>query len=253
MSLLKREPRPSTRLSRGDVVLGNAQLVDTRPIKTRFADFSDIHQRYTEAQQKVADAEALENAERKHVEQLNGGQDKALAALSAALLLDGEPRRNLFGRFGPYGRGQLAALGVVDKVAAVGELVANLRRSMGLSEATLAAADQAEQAAALVKEALPAWHMRRAFVRTCRQKRDAIGSQWDIAYRALRHATLSAVEVPHLHKVLFSQKRAAKRIKAQTPESSNGATSEPTADVGSVTPNVQIAAGDLPSALPPAV
>lgn len=215
MDLSTTAPRSSTRLTRGNVVLANSQLVDTRPVKARFDTFTAVHQRYLEAHQKVAEAETLEDAELKRIQQLDGTHNKALAALSAALLLDGEPRRNPFGRFAPYGPGQMIALSFADKVASVQNLVATLRRSMGLSDATLAAADKTEQAAAGVEAALPGWNLRRTYTAMARQARDALALQWDTAYRALRHMSLSVVEAPGLHAVLFAQpKRSPRKVKA---------------------------------------
>jgi hypothetical protein len=46
MEFMKTVPRPTTRLKRGNVLLANAQGVDTKPVKARLNAFVEIHRRY---------------------------------------------------------------------------------------------------------------------------------------------------------------------------------------------------------------
>ena len=214
MNISRKTPRPSTRLNRGNVVLANSRLIDPQPIKARFDAFVDAHRRYIEAHDRVAEAETLDRAELERIEQINGAVERGLAGLQAALLLDGEPRRNPFGRFAPMGPGQMSALGFSEKVTAAESLVSTLRKSMGLSRGTLAAADKLAREVVRLREALPGWTMRRTFLAMARQERDTLGLQWDTAYRSLRHMSLAVVESPGLHYLLFSQpKRGTRKSK----------------------------------------
>jgi hypothetical protein len=214
MDLLKTALRANTRMKKGNVLLANAQIVNTKPVKARFDAFVETHRRYIEAQANVDEAEGLERAELKRVEQQDGMQDRAIDALSAALLLDGEPRRNPFTRFSDRGPGQIIALSFAEKVKAVHNLVTTLRRSMGLSEATLQAADKAEEAALKVEEAQSGWELRRTNLALVRQARDSLGTQWDTAYSALRNLTKSVVENRDLYATLFARpNRSAKKAK----------------------------------------
>ena len=211
MNISRKTPRPSTRLNRGNVVLANSRLIDPQPIKARFDAFVDVHRHYIEAHDKVAEAETLDRAELERIAQLNGAVERALAGLQAALLLDGEPRRNPFGRFAPKGPGQMSVLGFAEKVTAAESLVSTLRKSMGLSSATLAAADRLAREVARLREALPGWTMRRTFLAMARQERNTLGLQWDTAYRALRYMSLAVVESPGLHYLLFAQPKRGTR------------------------------------------
>ena len=55
------------------------------------------------------------------------------------------------------------------------ELAANLRRSLGVSPAVLAAAATAEQAAERVETALAGWTLRRTYLGLARQARNTLG------------------------------------------------------------------------------
>jgi hypothetical protein len=93
-----------------------------------------------------------------------------------------------------------------------------LHRSLGLSEATLAAADQVEQAALKVEEALPGLELRRSYLDTARQTRDSLVPQWDAAYFSLRHLTKSLIEEPRLYASLFAGPRSSpKKSKVADP------------------------------------
>jgi hypothetical protein len=229
MELMKTAPGLSTRLNRGNVVIANAQSVNIKPLKARFTAFVDVQKRYIEAHNTVGEAEGLERAELKRVEQLDGVLERAINALSAALLLDGEPRRNSFARFSDHGPGQICVLPFAEKVKAVHNLVANLQRSTGLSKATVGATNRAEQAALTVEEALPGWELRRTYLTVARQSRDAMEAKWDTAYTALRRLTQSVIEDADLYATLFPRrmKRSAKRAndaqQAQPPEAPRGA------------------------------
>src|SRR4029079_3386786 len=165
---------PSTRLNKGHMLLANAQMVDTRPVQGRLDSFMDVHRRYIEAQVKVDEAVALERAERQRIEQLDGTQDQGLTAVAGALLVNGEPRRNVFARFADRAPGQMSALPCAEKAKAIHNLAANLHRSMGVPEALLVAAAQAEEAACKLEEALPGWELRRGYLSVTRQSRDAL-------------------------------------------------------------------------------
>ncbi len=111
---MKNAPPRSSRLNRGTMILANAQLVNTKSFKARLDAFAGIHGRYIEAHTKVEEAEALERTELQRVEQFDGEQDKAITALSAALLLDGESRRNPFPASPIAAPGRCACSGSAD-------------------------------------------------------------------------------------------------------------------------------------------
>jgi hypothetical protein len=114
-----------------------------------------------------------------------------------------------------------------------------LHRSLGLSEATLAAADQVEQAALKVEEALPGLELRRSYLDTERQTRDSLVPQWDAAYFSLRHLTKSLIEEPRLYASLF----AAPRSSPKKPKAAD--------DSQAAEPTTEAKAGDSPATAAP--
>lgn len=220
MDFIKTTPRPTTRLKRGNVLLANAQGIDTSSVRARLETFVDIHRRFIEANARVQEAEGLELLEQERVQQLDGVQAKALAALSATLQLDGEARRNPFGRFIDPTPGEIARMSFADRARTLRHLAATLQRSLGPSKATLAAAAEVAEAAVRVEEALPGLELRRSFLDMARQRRDSLIPQWNAAYFALRHLTRSLIEEPHLYATLFAAPRISTR-KAAADDSSS--------------------------------
>lgn len=221
MELLKKQGQPSTRLNRGNMLMANSQQVDTQSVKARLDAFIDIHSQYIEAVAGVEEAEAAKRAEVNCMEMLDGGLHRAIAGLSAAMQMDGEWRRNPFGRFGAQGPHSIAAMWYGDEAKAMQDLVVSLRCATGVSKETLAAADRAEQAALKVAEAVPGLELRSAYLRQMRRKRDAMIPQWDAAYNSLRFLTKSVEEQPSLYPTLFPDPRKLKRAKPEaqaTPE-----------------------------------
>ena len=223
MTFLESMPRPSTRLNRGNLILANAAQIDTGRVRARLDAFLEIHRQYLEAQVAVNEAEALVAHERSVVDRLDGDANNALVRLSAAMQLDGEPLRNPFARFAPLGPGKMRLLSWQRKVTAIRALAANLRRSLGVSPAVLAAAAAAEQAAERLETALAGWTLRRTYLGLTRQTRDTLGLQWDDAHRALNLLSRSIIEEPLLHTVLFARpsrptRRAKQSAAAEPPE-----------------------------------
>ena len=217
MTFLDNNPRPSTRLRRGDLILAGSAVIDTGRVRARLGAFLDRHRRYIEAQAAVNEAAALAKHERGVVDRLDGVLNHALVILSAALQLDGEPQRNPFARFAPLGPGKMKLLSCRRKIAAVGELAANLRGALGVSPAVLEAAAAAERAAAQVETALTGWTLRCSYLCLARQSRDALGIQWDDAHRALDLLCRSIIEEPLLHAVLFARPTRSRRRPKQSP------------------------------------
>ena len=218
MTLLNGNPRPSTRLNRGNLVLANAAQIDTRRVRVRLERFLEVHRRYIDAQAAVNEAEALAAHERGVVDRLDGAVNNALVILSAALQLNGESQRNPFGRFARLGPGKMKLLSCRRKITAIRELAANLRGAMGVGQAVLTAAAAAEQAAAQVETALAGWTLRCTYLSLARQSRDALAPQWDDACRALSLLSRSVVEEPLLHAVLFAgTARPTRRPKQSSP------------------------------------
>lgn len=213
MTFLSSNHRPSNRLHRGDRILANAAQLDTGRVQPRLDAFFELHRRYIEAQADVNEAEALAARERRLVDRLDSAVSNALVMLSAALQLNGESQRNSFGRFAPLGPGKMKLLSSRRKIIAVRELAATLRGSLGVRPAVLDAAAAAEQAAAQVETALAGWTLRCTYLGMTRQFRDALGLQWDDAYRALNLLSRSVVEEPGLHAVLFNGARPTRRAK----------------------------------------
>lgn len=228
MEVLKNAPSRSSRLHKGNVVLANAQKVNTKALKARLNAFADVHRSFLEAQTEVEVAETAERGELKRIEEIDGELEKAITALSAALLLNGEPRRNAFGRFSDYGPGQMVVLPFAEKVRAAYALAANLRRNMGSSPAIITAAEQLEKAAHAVEAALPNWELRRTYLNVAREGRDSLNVRWDTAYTALRLLTQSVVEDPNLYAVLFARPRRPKKTRASR-DTGTGSEPPPTA------------------------
>ena len=70
MELLKRGPKPSTRLKKGNVVLANSQTIDTTPVKERLDAFFAVHSRFIDLHAKVEQAVAVVNEARRQLYQL---------------------------------------------------------------------------------------------------------------------------------------------------------------------------------------
>lgn len=222
MELLKKQARPSSRVNRGNVLLANTHRVDTTSVQARLDAFADLHSRFLDAHNKVEAAEALKKAEVNSLELLDGDLSKAIDALSAALLLDGEPRRNPFERFADLGPGKTTELSYGECARAVQELVMALRRSHGLSVVTMNTADKAEQAAIKVEEALPGLELRRTYLGLMRRERDSLIPEWDSHYLALRHLTKSLIEQRDLYAALFPDLHKGKKRTPSKPQSDGG-------------------------------
>jgi hypothetical protein len=195
------------------MLLANAQVLDTRPVKARLNAFTATHRRFIEAQAKVDEADDLERAEAKRVLQLDLDQDEAVETLAVCLINDRQPRRNPFGKFSDHTPSEIAGMAYADEAKAIHALVEAVQRDKSLSQKTRSAAAQAEAAAGKLEAALPGWELRRVFLAGVRQERDNLSVQWDVDYTALRHLARSVVEAPHLFERLFrADSRISRRV-----------------------------------------
>ncbi len=217
MELLKKQARPSTRLNRGNMLLANTHRVDTKSVKARLNAFSDIHSLYIEAHNRREEAEALKGHDALQLEALQRELGKAIAALSAALVIEDEPVRNPFSRFSPIGPRRMATLLPDAAAQAVHHLVVGVRSTMSRSPSVLEMADKVEQAAGKIEDAVAGLEARRTYLGLMRYERNSLNPQWDTAYKSLRHMAKSVAEERDLYTVLFGELRRAKPKVASPP------------------------------------
>jgi len=208
--------KPRARRHTGDAILANAQALNMKPVKSWFDAFADVHRSYVEAQQKVETVEQALAQEQARTLQLDADQDDAVEALALCLVNDGEPRTRPFARFGHQAPGTMKSLAMEEEARAIHALVATLQRHKSLSPATLAAANNAEEAARKLEAGLPPLEVRRQEVKAARGFRDTIGQKWDTQLAALRLAVrgAAATTVPGLYTALFGRSgRSTKKVK----------------------------------------
>jgi hypothetical protein len=210
---------PGQRLEIGAALLNAAKVVDIKRVKSRLDAFATVHQSYSEAQGQVEAAENELRAEQARVAMLDADQDDAVEALALCLTIDKQPRANPFAAFGTDGPGRIKGMALADEVKAIHALVTNVQRNKALSQATLDAAQSAEQAAQKVEAALVPLETLRGNLGAAREMRDTIAHRWDIHLAALRHwaRAATAVEAPGLYTALFGRSsRPAKKAKPST-------------------------------------
>ena len=183
---------PATRLELGAAVLAAAHALDTRPIKDRLARFERAHHTYATAYAKVETAEEQLRAAQVRVAERDVDQDKAVEAVTRALVADGRDRFNPFAVFGLPSPGAIVRLPIADEMATIGRLVSAIQQDKMASKATLQAAQAVDKAARAVEQALAPIDKPTAAVREARQMRDATTQGWEIAYAALRRDAQAA-------------------------------------------------------------
>src|SRR5437899_315818 len=80
----------------GTVILEAASLIDTKLIKARLAEFTNVHRSYTGAQRKVETAEAQLRELQVQLARHDAAQDEAVEVLARALVAEEKPRANPF-------------------------------------------------------------------------------------------------------------------------------------------------------------
>ncbi len=205
----------SWRLRRGESVLSGARVTDTSLVKARLERFEGAHRDYLDAEQKLDAAVAQLRAAETHLADCDAVQDKAVVALSGALIAVGEPPRNPFVALGGLPPRQLTKLPIVRKAEAVHQLVAAVKRDQRYGEATIKVAQAAEDAARTVEEALIPVDKMEQGVREARRMRDVRGQRWDSALASLKHDARAAAGdgAPELHAALFPPSRPATKTK----------------------------------------
>jgi hypothetical protein len=200
------------RLRRGESILSAARAIDTNPVKARLKRFERAHQDYAGAHQKVETAEAQLRTTEIRVETCDAVQDKAVAALTGALIADGQPFGNALAPFGALPISKLTRLPFAKEAKAVHELVAAVQRDGRLKPATLEAAEAADKAARAVEQALVPLQKMQQGVREARRMRDVRAQAWDAALAALRHDAQAAARdgMPQVYAALFPPSRPSK-------------------------------------------
>jgi hypothetical protein len=196
-------------------VLSAARATDTSLVQSRLARFERVHRDYVEAQQTVDAAEAQRRAAETRLADSDAVQGRAVTAVSAALIVEGQPPRNPFANLGVPPPGQMKKLSFAKAVAAVRQLVAAVQRDPRFGEATIKAAQVAEKAARVVEQALVPVEKLAHGVREARRMREVRGQAWDAALAALKHDARAAARdgVPQLHAALFPPSRPATKTK----------------------------------------
>jgi hypothetical protein len=203
------------RLDRGARVLSAATAVDTRLLKDRLARFEREHAAYAAAHRKVLAAERRLRDARAHLSRCDKVERRAVEVLACTLILDGHRRGNPFARFHVPSPSVVTRLPVAKEAETVHRLVAAIRRNRQVSEATLAAARDAEEAARCVESAIVAVGRVGETVRAARMVRDSAKHGWHAAYDALARRALAAADegAPNLHATLFGTVRRGKRTR----------------------------------------
>lgn len=233
MAVRLKKASSAARVKLGAAVLAASRGVDTRLVKERLQRFEEVHRNYTSAQKKVDAAEAQYLAVQAGLEKLDETLNETVEGLAVALVQEGQPRRNPFEAFGAPAPSGVTKLSFTEKTAVVRKLVATVVRSRNVTEATIKAAQAAEEAARALEHAMLPVAKLEENVRHARGLRDAVGIDWDTALNALRGvARVAAREgAPSLHAALFrAVSRAATKTKppSETPSAGNTAPAEAT-------------------------
>jgi hypothetical protein len=237
----------NSRLKVGAALLTAAQVVDTKSVTARLKAFSEAHRNYGEAQRKVDEAEARLDVEKGKLMHLDADHDEAVEALACRLVSEGEPRINPFGSFNAPAPGKIKTMEPGEAAGAVHALVTMIERNKSLSQATLDAARQAEEAAQKIDAFLPPFAVLSDEVRAARHSRDVIALSWDRKLAALRREARAVGDEggPGLYDALFgSLRRTPKKPKTTAPPQSAAATSPPPPTPVTETPT----AGTTPAA-----
>jgi hypothetical protein len=205
------------RLQLGTAVLSAAREIDTRFVKDRLQRFTEAQRSCVNAQRKLDGAQTALSSAKARLDKLDAVQDHALEVLAKAVANDGQPRRSPFTAFGADSPSVIARLQPREEEDAIRRLVATVLRQKGVSKATLAVAEKADQAARAVEQAIAQIATLEHDVVATRQKRDAVGKVWEAAFAALRRGARAAADdgAPDLYPTLFPRLvRAASRTKA---------------------------------------
>lgn len=212
MTARTKKARPGMRLELGTSVLAAARAVDTRLVERRLRRFELAHQRYVDAQRKVAAARSAFDGARAQMRSLRAVQRDALERLACAL---DRRSKNPFGPFGLQSPWTIARLESGKGVAAIARLVPAVLLAER-RQAVRAAATAALDAARAVERQLDAVGRRREGVRLACRRRDALGVAWDSALRSFRSGAIAAADdgAPQLHATLFPPVRRRTRAAA---------------------------------------
>lgn len=215
MKTKKYKMGPATRLQIGALVLEGALEVDTTLVKPHLHGFDVVNHRYLGAQGKVATLEELLREIQAQLAQRNIVQDEAMEALACVLATDGQPRTNPFDAYGAEAPSLLKALPFTEKAAAIAQLIAAVKRSKTVGQASRAAAQVVQKAARAMAAGLAQAENVKTRLDNARRRRDTIGERWDKAFRALKHRTVSAADDggTDLHAALFGRLVQPKRKK----------------------------------------
>jgi hypothetical protein len=203
MDRIHSTPKPTTRFSRGAVVLSNAELIDTKSIGERLDAFSKAHRSYIEAQTQVDEAKSAYRTEAERVLRLDGEVNHAMQDLALCLAVDGESRRDPFERFSDLGPGRIEAMASAEKARQVHAVAVAIQNDAALSEQSHAKGQVVDTLASRLDEAAAGAEMRREYLRRQRKKRNTLGRAWDQHFLALRYSARSALEAPGLFDMLF--------------------------------------------------
>lgn len=218
-----------SRLQMGAAVLSAARAADTRLVQDRLDRFEAVHRTYVDSHTAVEAAEAQLTAAQAVANARDAALDRAVDALANALVAEGHPRKNAFEAFDVPAPNALMRLRFAAAAASVHQLVPAVVRGRGVTPATTAAAQAAEEAALAVEQALVPLAKLEDEVRDARGHRHAIGVAWDAAFIALRGvARVTGREgAPGLYAALFQLvPRRTARAKP-TPEGGSGGAGAP--------------------------
>ena len=220
---------PGKRLKTGATILAAMRVVNTKPVQKRLDAFAAAHRAYGDAQAKVDAADAELRAGQAQVVQLDAEQDAALEALALCLANNGQSREKPFAAFNADSPARIKTMPFAEEAQAIHALVASLRIDTSLSQATLDAAQRAEQAAQKVEAALVPLDALRNTLSAAREVRDNLASAWDTSLAVLRRGALAEGDngAPGLYTSLFGRRSRAKKAKP-VPVQAAPATTPPT-------------------------
>lgn len=226
MAIRRKKARPGARLQFGASLLAAARAVDTTTVSDRLRRFRDAHRSYVAAQRKVTAAHAALQAGQRRVATLRARRNDAVESLARALVMAGHPIRTPFRAFGAPPPSRIERLATATAAKAITRLVSAVLRRKPDGPAIAAAARAALGAVRALDDGLVAVaRLEHALQMKC-ITRDAVGTTWNAAVRALRSGAIMAQDdgAPHLHPTLFPPARPRKaRRRAASKRAQRGA------------------------------
>jgi len=221
MKALRTGLYPAGRLQNGAKILAAGQTVDVSVVQKRFDIFATAQMSYTGEHGTVQAAEGLLHDRQTILDQQNLKQDEAVERVAKRLVADGHPRVNPFAAYGVEAPSTMVKLSYGDKAKASHRLVGRMQADSTLSQATHRAMQAGEAAARQMEVDLMPFDKLQAGVRTAREAREAAGTVWDNALRALKRAVRAAADegAPGLYSALFGYPVPSrkKKTKGDTP------------------------------------